>query len=100
MTSSPGTQFIGVVILWVIVSNVLCDKERPERGFIPVLVTSLQRVDNPQDLIGVTASRGGVRKDETNSFLGVNDEDGADGECNALGIDVGGVLVVNPVCWK
>lgn len=28
--------------------------------FIPVFVTGLQRVENPQDLSGVTASRGGI----------------------------------------
>lgn len=84
MTSSPGTQFIGVVILYVVVSKKNCDKVRLQRIFIPVLVTGLQRVENPQDLVGVTASRSRVRQDETNGFLGVNYKDGADGECNAL----------------
>lgn len=62
-----------------------------------MLVTSLERIDNPQDLGGVTAGRSGVRHDETNSFLGVNDKDRTDGERNALGVNVGGVLVINPI---
>lgn len=68
-------------------------------GFLPVLVTSLERVNNPQDLSGVTAGRCRVGENGTDSLLGVNDEDRADGEGNALRVDVGGVLVVDPV-WK
>lgn len=59
MTSSPGIQLMGVVILSTLVSDF--HSERLVRVFIPVLVTGLQRVDNPQDLSGVTASRSGVR---------------------------------------
>lgn len=94
MTSSPGTQLMGVVMLYAVVSNF----SRREAGmmFVPVLVTGLQRVENPQDLVGIAASRRGVGQDETNGLLGVNDEDGTDGERNALGVDVGSVLVVDP----
>ena len=61
-----------------------------------MLVTSLERVDNAQNLGGVTASAGRVGEDRANGLLGVNDEDGADGESDALGVNVGGILVINP----
>lgn len=61
-----------------------------------MLVASLERVDDSEDLGGVATSRSWVREDGADGLLGVDDEDGADGESNALGVDVGGVLVVNP----
>ena len=61
-----------------------------------VLVAGLERVDNTEDFGGVTAGGGGVGEDEADGLLGVDDEDRADGERNALGVDVGGVLVVKP----
>ena len=62
----------------------------------PVLITSLQRVHDAQNLGGVATSGGGVVEDSADRLLRVNDEDGADRERNALGVDVGGVLVVKP----
>lgn len=61
-----------------------------------VLVTSLERVDDAENLGGVAPSRGGVGKDQTDGLLGVDDEHAADSEGNALGVDIGGVLVVDP----
>jgi len=62
-----------------------------------VLVTGLERVDDAENLSGVAASGGGVGEDGADGLLGVDDEDGSDGEGNALGVDVGGVLEVKPV---
>jgi len=62
-----------------------------------VFVTSLQGIDNPQDLGSISAGGCWVGEDKANGLFGVNNEDRADGECNALGIDVGSVLVVNHV---
>jgi hypothetical protein len=67
------------------------------RGGDSVLVTSLERVDNAEHLSGVATSGSGVWEDCADGLLGVDDEDGADGESNALGVDVGGVLVVKHV---
>jgi hypothetical protein len=61
-----------------------------------VLVTSLERVDNAKNLSGVATGAGRVGEDGTDGLLGVNDEDGADGESNALGVNICGILVVNP----
>ena len=61
---------------------------------IPVLVTSLERINNPQDLSSVPSSGSWVRQDKTDGLLGVNNEDGSDGEGDSLGVDIGGVLVV------
>lgn len=61
-----------------------------------MLVAGLEGVDDAEDLGGVAASGGGVGEDGADGLLGVDEEDGADGEGNALGVDVGGVLVVDP----
>ena len=58
---------------------------------------SVLTVDDPQDFVKVAASRGRVRNGQTNDFLGVDDEHGSDGEGNALGIYVAGILVVQHV---
>jgi hypothetical protein len=62
-----------------------------------VLVAGLEGVDDAQDFGGVAASGGRVGEDGADGLLGVDDEDGADGEGNALLVDVGGILVVDPV---
>lgn len=62
-----------------------------------VLVTGLEGLDDTEDLGAVAAGGGGVGEDAADGLLGVDEEDGADGEGNALLIDVGGVLVVDPV---
>lgn len=62
-----------------------------------VLVSGLQSIDDTQDFGGVTAGGGGVGHDQTNLLGGVDNEDGADGQSHALGVDVGGVLVVDHV---
>lgn len=62
-----------------------------------VPVTGLQAVDDTEDLSGVSAGGGWVGEDKTDGLLWVNDEDRADGESNALGVDVGSILVVKHV---
>ena len=62
-----------------------------------VLVASLEGVDDTEDLGGVAASGGWVGENEANGLLGVNDEDRTDGKRNALGVNVGGILVVKPI---
>ena len=62
-----------------------------------VLVAGLEGVDDAEDLGGVAAGRGRVREDEADRLLGVDDENGADGEGDALGVDVCGILVVKPM---
>jgi len=61
-----------------------------------VLVAGLQGVDNSEDFSSVAAGAGGVGEDGADGLLWVDDENGADGEGNALGVDVGRVLVVDP----
>lgn len=62
-----------------------------------VLVAGLEGLDDAEDLGGVAAGGGRVGEDGADLLLGVDEEDGADGEGNALLVDVGGVLVVDPV---
>ena len=76
--------------------NHIVTRNPVDRSGDAVLVAGLERVDNAQNLGGVTASAGRVREDGADGLLGVDDEDRADGESNALGVNVGGILVVNP----
>lgn len=91
-----GEQSLGLIVLDAWVDNHIVARNPVDRGSDTVLVARLKRVNDTEDLGGVTTSRGGVGQDEANGLLGVNDEDGSDGESNALGVDVGGVLVVKP----
>lgn len=54
-------------------------------------------IDDPQDFVKVTTGGGGVRNGQADDLLGVDDEHRSDGEWNALGIDVGGILVIQHV---
>lgn len=62
-----------------------------------VLVGGLKSINNTEDLGGVTASGSRVGHDQTDLLGAVDDEDGADGQSHTLGVDVGGVLVVDHV---
>lgn len=62
-----------------------------------MLVTELQRVNDTEDLVKVSSSLSWVRDGESDDLLGIDDEDGADGERNALGIDVGWVYGIKHV---
>jgi hypothetical protein len=79
------------------VDNDIVTGNPVDGGGDAVLVASLKAVEDAEDLGTVTACAGGIRQDKTNGLLGVDDEDGADGERNALLVDVGSVLVVDPV---
>lgn len=57
-----------------------------------VLVAQLERVDDAQDFIKVTAGGCGVCDNQADSLLGINDEDRSNSERNTLGIDIGGIL--------
>lgn len=61
-----------------------------------MLVASLERVDDSENLGRVTAGRGRIGQDSADLLAGVDDEYGADGEGDSLLVDVGGVLVVDP----
>lgn len=91
-----GEQLGGLLALDSGVDNDVVTRHPVDRGGDLVLVASLQRVDDAQDLGAVAASRRGVREDGADGLLGVDEEDGADREGNALLVDVGGVLVVDP----
>jgi hypothetical protein len=62
-----------------------------------LLVTSLQAVDNPQDFCGVTTGARRVVHLQPDLLGGVNDEHRADGERNALLLDVVEVVLSNHV---
>ena len=63
----------------------------------PVLVASLERIDYTENLGGIASSRGRIGHDETNSLLGVDDEDASNGKGNAFLVHVCGILVVQHI---
>lgn len=89
-------QLLGLLVVDARVHNDVVAGHPVDGRRDAVLVARLERVDDAEHLGRVAARRGGVREDETDRLLGVDDEDGADGESNALGVDVGRVLVVEP----
>ena len=62
-----------------------------------VLVIQLKRVNDTEDFLRVTAGAGGVVDDCADDLLGIDEEDGSDGQGHALAVDVGRVLVVDHV---
>ena len=93
-----GEQLLGLVVLDAGVDDDVVAGDPVDGRRDAVLVARLQRVDHAEHLGRVAARRGWVREDQADRLLGVDDEDGADGEGDALGVDVGGVLVVEPAC--
>lgn len=72
--------------------------DRPvDRGRDALLIRGLQSVNNTQHLGGVSASRGRVEHSQTDLLGGVDDENGTDGERNALLGDVVKVPLVDHV---
>lgn len=61
------------------------------------LVARLERVEDAEHLGRVAARRRRVRQDRPDLLLGVDNVYRSDGEGDALLVDVGGILVVNPV---
>lgn len=62
-----------------------------------MLVTGLKRIDHTEDLCSISTRRGRIGHDQSNGLLGVDDEDGADGEGDTLFVDVGGILLVEHI---
>jgi len=54
-------------------------------------------INDPQDFVKVATSGGRVRNGQTDGLLGIDDEHRSDGEGNAAGIAVAGVLVVQHI---
>lgn len=78
-------------------NNNIVTREPVNRASNAVLFGGLEGINNTENLSSVTTSRSGVGHDQTDLLAGVDDEDGADGQRHALGVDVGGILVVNHV---
>jgi hypothetical protein len=91
-----GEQSLGLLVLDAGVDDNIIARNPVDWSGDTVLVAGLKGVDNTEDLGSITASRGRVREDEADGLLWVNDKDRADSERNALGVDVGRVLMVEP----
>ena len=83
-----GEELLGLLVLDRRVDNDVVARDPVDWGGDLVLVAGLQRVNDAQDLGAVTAGGGRVRQDSADGLLGVDDKDGADGEGDALGVDV------------
>jgi hypothetical protein len=91
-----GEELLGEVVADRWVHNDIIAWDPVDWGRDAVLVAGLEGVDDAENLGGVAAGGGWVGEDEADGLLWVDDEDGADGEGDALGVAVGDVLVVNP----
>jgi hypothetical protein len=89
-------ELLRLLVLHTRVDNDVVTWHPVDGGCDAVLVPRLQAVEDTEDLGRVTTSGRGVGEDEADRLLGVDDEDGADGEGDALAVDVGGILVVDP----
>jgi hypothetical protein len=92
-----GEELLGLLVLDGGVDDDVVAGDPVDGGGDLVLVAGLERVDDAQDLGRVAAGGGRVGEDGADGLLGVDDEDGADGEGDALFVDVCGVLVVEHV---
>lgn len=91
-----GEESLGLLVLDRGVDNDIITGDPVDGGGDAVLVAGLERVDDAEDLVGVAAGGGGVGENGADGLLGVDEVDGSDGEGNALGVDVGGILLVDP----
>lgn len=91
-----GEEGLGLLVLDGGVDNDVLTGDPVDGGGDAVLVAGLEGVDDAEDLGGVAAGGGGVGEDGADGLLGVNEVDGSDGEGNALLIDVGSILLVDP----
>lgn len=95
MTSSPFFQLTGVVMrflspIWRARCASVSTKSVSNDW-------SALTVDDPQDFVKVATSGSRVGNRQTDDLLGVDDEHRSDSEWNTLGIDVGGILVVQHI---
>ena len=90
-------QGLGLLVLDAGVDDNIITRNPVDWRGDSVLVASLKGVDDAEDLGCVAASRSRVRHNEPDCLLRVDHEDRANGERDALGVDVGGILVIKPV---
>jgi hypothetical protein len=91
-----GEQLLSLLILDRRVDDHIVARNPVDRGSDLVLVPRLKRIQCPKYLCSIATSRGWVGKNEADSLLRVNDENRADGEGNALRVNVGCILVIQP----
>jgi hypothetical protein len=91
-----GEQLLGLGLLDAVGDNDILTGLPVDGGGNLVLVTELQGVDDAQNLGGVAAGGGRVGEDGADGLLGVDEEDGSDGQRQGVSVNVGGVLVVDP----
>lgn len=99
-SAEVGEELLGLLALDAGVDDDVVTGDPVDGGGDLVLVAGLEGVHDAEDLGAVAAGGGGVGEDGADGLLGVDDENGADGEGDALLVDVGGVLVVDPVGWE
>jgi len=93
----PGEEGLGLLVVDGGVDDDIVTLLPVDGRRDTVLVTNLERVDNPQDFVKVATSGGRIRNSQADDLLGVDDEHRSNGEGNTLGIDIGGVLMVQHV---
>ena len=95
MTSSP-VDFVSCCTYKSRLIRKTLTRNPVDRGGDAVLVASLERVDNAENLSRVAASAGGIGEREADGLLRIDDENTSNSEGDALLVDISGVLVVDP----
>jgi len=62
-----------------------------------MFVGQLQRVNDAEDFGRITAGAGGVVNDGADDLFGVDEENSTNGQRHTLGVNVGGILVIDHV---
>ena len=89
-------QLLGLFVVDTGMDNDIVARDPIDRSGDLVLVARLERIHDSKYLGRVAAGRGRIRQNQSNGLFGINDENRANGECNALLVDIGGILVVDP----
>jgi hypothetical protein len=90
-------KLLGLVVCHARVDNDIVTRHLVDGSSDSVLVASLQRVHDSQNLRRVSADRRRVGEDGSDCLLGVHDENRKDGESDSFRIHTGGVLMIKHV---
>lgn len=62
-----------------------------------MFVSQLQRINDTENFLRISASRSGIIDNGADNLLGVDEENGANGKRHALGVDIGGILIIDHI---
>jgi len=91
---SIGKQGLRFIVAHRGVYNNIISFFPVNRGSNLMLITELERIDDPNNLVEVSTGRSGVSNRQADNLLRVNHKDRADSERKALRITIRGILLI------